>query len=441
MRNCRYIEERTPRVSCCAAGGWREAVMAEAIEKDDGYGGEAFGTLLAGIRLHLPGSAQAIVRGVGVGRALDVLREEVSDVRSAVSGSLRRHVGGEDSFVPYWGWYTFSWEGEKEVEMAAAPDDSASDLVFVSNSRAAAEGAADFVVRRSRPPKGRCLVFSSGRWRDAPDLDAEVKKASWEEVVLSEEISCEIQRSVERFFERRESYRQLGFAWRRGILLIGPPGTGKTMVVKAVAASRPELPFLYVRDLEGHGEDWAIGAIFQRARALAPTILAFEDIDGLVNAANRSVFLNELDGFASNDGLLIVASSNHPERIDEALLKRPSRFDRVFYLGPPSLPERERYLRELLSRPPLVGRFSSEGPGEAARRVAERTEGFTPAHLKEAVLSAALELAHEGEQPLATFEEAVLAQADALRAYLRRAEVPEKLGELRAPGRPLGFGT
>lgn len=414
--------------------GWREVAIAEAAREDFGYATEAIGRLISAVRLNLPGSAQAVVHDADVRYAFAILREK-SELRSAVSGDLTGYVGEEDAFAPYGGWCAFAW-GDEEVELVATPGNLKSDLLFFSRSREVAEGAAAYVGRRIRSPEGRCFVFAHRWWRSAADLDGEVERASWGQVVLADEVLSGIRGSVERFFEREEAYRELGFAWRRGILLVGPPGTGKTMVMKAVAASRPELPFLYVRDLEGKGEGWEIGKIFRRARELAPAVLAFEDIDGLVNEGNRSVFLNELDGFASNDGLLVIASSNHPERIDEALLKRPSRFDRVFHLGLPDLEVREEYLRRMFDLPVLAGRLDS--PEEAARRVAEATGGFTPAHMKEAVLSAALEFAHEetGED----FEEAVIFQVESLRAYLKLADAPGKLGELRASTR-LGFGT
>src|SRR5207237_7749294 len=84
--------------------------------------------------------------------------------------------------------------------------------------------------------------------------------------------------------------------------------------------------------------------IFDRAREVAPCVLVLEDIDALVTDANRSLFLNELDGFASNEGLLVVATTNHAERLDPALAQRPSRFDRKYVFELPSLLLRARWL-------------------------------------------------------------------------------------------------
>jgi SpoVK/Ycf46/Vps4 family AAA+-type ATPase len=167
--------------------------------------------------------------------------------------------------------------------------------------------------------------------------------------------------------------------------------------------------------------------------------LAFEDVDGLIGKNNRTVFLNELDGFRNNDGILIIASSNHPGEIDEALLKRPSRFDRVYHIGLPEAAERGEYCRRILARTPdLAPGFDGNA---LAARVAELTEGFTPAYLKEAFLSARLQMAQEG---LTTLDEAygaaVLEQIDLLRKYLRKAKNPDKMADfLSDAGDNIGF--
>lgn len=118
----------------CRGRGCRESQV---------YEDETFGTILAGIRLHLPAGAQAIVRDVKIRRALGILREEGCDVRSVLSGSVRRFAGGEGKFAPYCGWYEFSCRDER----VATPSDYTSDLIFVSGSRSAAESIAALVGR------------------------------------------------------------------------------------------------------------------------------------------------------------------------------------------------------------------------------------------------------------------------------------------------------
>ena len=293
-------------------------------------------------------------------------------------------------------------------------------------------------------PEGRSLAYM-GRWESAPEMDAEIGSVTWEDVILPLNTLTGVHEAVEGFVRHRKAYETLGFAWRRGLLLVGPPGTGKTMLCKAAAAALPDLPFLYVRDMSsmsGGSNYHIINAVFKRARELAPCLLAFEDIDSLVNSSNRSQFLNELDGFQNNNGLLIIASSNHPGKIDEALLKRPSRFDRVFHIGLPALAERRAYCRQILSRTTLAEQMSPAlDTAQLSQQVAERTDGFTPAYLKEVFVSAALKQAQDGADVLDTrFAESVLEQIEELRAYLQQVKDPDAMGDFLNPeAAPIGI--
>ncbi len=124
-------------------------------------------------------------------------------------------------------------------------------------------------------------------------------------------------------------------------------------------------------------------APFKRARVTTPCILVLDDLDSMINDGNRSFFLNELDGFASSHGILAIATTNHPERLDPAILERPSRFDRKYTFGLPEEAERLTYLKLWNSRLEKELRL----PGQAQERVAQATEGFSYAYLKELVLS------------------------------------------------------
>lgn len=86
---------------------------------------------------------------------------------------------------------------------------------------------------------------------------------------------------------------------------------------------------LYVKSFRSwKGEEGAMVDVFEKARQMAPCLVILEDLDSLINDRNRSFFLNQVDGLANNDGLLIIGTTNHLERIDPALRNRPSRFDR-----------------------------------------------------------------------------------------------------------------
>ena len=123
---------------------------------------------------------------------------------------------------------------------------------------------------------------------------------------------------VEGFFDRKDDYKEFGVPWKRGIIFHGIPGNGKTISLKALmhflsARSEP-IPTLYVKSLAGcHGPHYAIREIFVKARATAPCLLVFEDLDSLITDQVKSFFLNEVDGLENNDGIMMIGSTNYCE--------------------------------------------------------------------------------------------------------------------------------
>lgn len=410
--------------------GWRDRAIDAAIHAYATSDGTGTDLAYVYIRKHLPGSC-VYSRDMDRQKLTEFLRANTDEMRTLVSGSAST-FGYQNDSEPHalYGWYSAVWQGHP-FEIALPPDHSIDGAtLFVgdddSTLRAFVDAATDYSIR----PLGRALCYSEG-WESAPDIDAEIGSITWDDIVLSKGLVEEVRSAIDGFLGNREIYKTLGFPWRRGILLVGPPGTGKTMICKA-AASGTSVPYLYVRDLREHGHCSAIHTIFERARQLSPCILVFEDMDGFVNASNRTIFLNEMDGFGSNDGLLILASSNHPERIDDALLKRPSRFDRVFHVSLPDFAERREYCQRLIERSQLGKHVAVDVDRDSLiDRIAERTEGFTPAYLKEVFVSAALASAHEGRSTLdQDFVAAALRQVDEFRAFLKKAQNPESLGEM-----------
>lgn len=418
---------------------WRDGALNAALRAES-MSGESEDALLAAIRRHRPHRATALI-WVDRTQLLRFAEMHGHDFGSLVTPDFYRASDSDGALRPYVGWYAVEWEGA-QIEIALPPDwgEPGYAILVAGDPRSlcAFEESALYYANR---PSGRCLRYSQG-WASAPDMDREIGKVTWDDIVLSAETKAGIREAVEGFFKHRSAFSDLGFPWRRGILLVGPPGTGKTMICKAAAAAIPELPFLYVRNLKERScRDDAIRSIFERARTLSPCILAFEDMDGFVKDGNRTEFLNELDGFKNNDGLLILGSSNHPGKIDEALLKRPSRFDRVFHIGLPGPIERLGYGRLLLARFDASGRLAETLDREGlAAAVAEKSDGFTPAYLKEAYLSAALELAQTGHARLGPeYADAVLRQVEALRSHLRKTKDPDALGEMRSRENPIGL--
>ncbi|KAF1851486.1 P-loop containing nucleoside triphosphate hydrolase protein [Cucurbitaria berberidis CBS 394.84] len=240
------------------------------------------------------------------------------------------------------------------------------------------------------------FVFDDGHWDKNKDLWKAVNGASWSDVILDPEMKKGLIEDVQGFFDNQQLYSQFSVPWKRGVILHGVPGNGKTVSIKALMSSlygRPDpIPSLYVKSFETscNTEQYSIRAIFQKARDMAPCLLIFEDLDSLVNDDIRSYFLNEVDGLESNDGILMIGSTNHLDKLDPAIAKRPSRFDRKYHFKIPGEEERRLYAEYWRSK--LTKNETVDFPEELAGIVAQLTEGFSFAYLKELFVMALLSL-------------------------------------------------
>ena len=158
-----------------------------------------------------------------------------------------------------------------------------------------------------------------GYWRLDPQLYQQVKNASWDDVILDPKMKKDLTEISEKFFDSKDVYDDLGVPWKRGLIFYGPAGNGKTISIKALMHTmfkhNPPIATLYVKSTPHMPPTFDIRNIFLQARQLAPCMLVLEDIDTIVTPASRSYFFNEVDGLEKNDGVLMVASTNHRKYI------------------------------------------------------------------------------------------------------------------------------
>jgi hypothetical protein len=232
------------------------------------------------------------------------------------------------------------------------------------------------------------LVYEDGYWSKDDKLFASIRSATFDNLILPSHLKRGLREDFHRFFASREVYQKYGIPWKRGALFIGPPGNGKTHAIKALV-NELNLPCLYVKSFKAEHttEQSNMRRVFTRARRNAPCLVVLEDLDALIQDENRAFLLNELDGFADNDGVVVIASTNHPEKLDPAILDRPSRFDRKYHFTLPDLPERLAYIRHWNQALQSEMRLADS---EAAA-VAENTSHFSFAFMKELFMSTMME--------------------------------------------------
>jgi len=264
-----------------------------------------------------------------------------------------------------------------------------------------------FMYRQAK--QGSMQAFSFGKTRaKLAGMNPSDKDITFKDVAGLIEAKEEVSEIVE-FLKDPKKFHRLGARIPRGVLLVGAPGTGKTLLAKAVA-NEAKVPFFYVSGSEFVEMFVGVGAnrvrdTFETAKRVAPAIVFVDEIDAVgrqrgtgIGGGNdeREQTLNqilvEMDGFDTDNAVIIMAATNRPDILDPALL-RPGRFDRRIILDEPSLKDRIAIL-EIHS----VGKPIS--PEVKMRVVAERTPGFSGADLANLVNEAAILAARKGRDDI-----------------------------------------
>ena len=287
---------------------------------------------------------------------------------------------------------------------------------IIAETQSVGEKFLHAVCEWSSEVRSEILVFDDGWWEKDEDLFKAIKSASFENLILPDELKQGVINDFDRFIASRAAYQEYNIPWKRGILFVGPPGNGKTQMVKAIV-NHLNLPCLYIKSFYSScGAEASIKRVFARARRIKPCLIVMEDIDSLITEFSRSFFLNELDGFAENDGVMVLATTNYPKKLDAALVNRPSRFDRKYHFGLPKKIEREKYLRVWSEKLHADARLSDEG----IQQITKLTKKFSFAYLKELALSSLMEWM---ENPtVGRMNEVMKARATALQEQMKSKE-------------------
>lgn len=276
------------------------------------------------------------------------------------------------------GVFRVRWRGIDFVIVKTEAYDTCSTYHYViAPNRTQAEQLFQTVCSWSTGANDAVTVFQSGYFDRNVDLFEKIQTSSLKNLYLTESILNQLRTGVFDFLEQKELYAQNKLPWKRGLILHGPPGNGKSQVIQALI-KETGLRSIYVRSFYQRYEDVesTVREVFLRAKALAPCILVLEDIDSLVYEKLRSPFLNAMDGVGSADGILTIATTNHLDKLDVAIRNRPSRFDQLIEFPNPDFATRYGYLLRNLRK--LSGE-KAEGLEDAAKR----TEGASFAALQE----------------------------------------------------------
>jgi len=260
-----------------------------------------------------------------------------------------------------------------------------------------------FLMRQMQAGGNKALSFGKSRARL---LSAQQKKATFKDVAGTDEAKEELQEIIE-FLKDPQKFQKLGGRIPKGVLLVGPPGTGKTLLARAIAGEA-NVPFFSISGSDFVEMFVGVGAsrvrdLFEQGKKNAPCIIFIDEIDavgrhrgaGLGGGHDEreqtlNALLVEMDGFESNEGVILIAATNRPDVLDPALL-RPGRFDRRVVVARPDVKGREEILRVHTRKVPIADDVDLSVIGRG-------TPGFSGADLANLVNEAALWAARQNRK-------------------------------------------
>ncbi|MBI4874691.1 MAG: ATP-dependent metallopeptidase FtsH/Yme1/Tma family protein [Acidobacteria bacterium] len=331
--------------------------------------------------------------------------KQVSIAGSEVRGTYRDEQAGLRTLVPanYPDLYKLLRDKGVNVEIKDAGTSNWVSLLVNAVPFILLLGFWIFMMRQMQSGGNKALSFGKSRARLH---SSQQKKVTFKDVAGVEEAKEELQEIIE-FLREPQKFQKLGGRIPKGVLLIGPPGTGKTLLARAIAGEA-NVPFFSISGSDFVEMFVGVGAsrvrdLFEQGKKNAPCIIFIDEIDAVGRHRGAGLggghdereqtlnqLLVEMDGFESNEGVILVAATNRPDVLDPALL-RPGRFDRRVVVGRPDLKGREMILRVHTKKTPL-------GDDVDLSVVARGTPGFAGADLANLVNEAALIAARQNRK-------------------------------------------
>ncbi|MBQ7456020.1 MAG: ATP-dependent zinc metalloprotease FtsH [Desulfovibrio sp.] len=299
---------------------------------------------------------------------------------------------------------------EKNIEIKADPPEEQSWYVSVLVSwfpMLLLIGVWIFFMRQMQSGSGKAMSFGRSRAR-LLNQDSDANKVTFADVAGVDEAKDELSEVVE-FLSNPKKFTRLGGRIPKGVLLVGPPGTGKTLLARAVAGEAG-VPFFSISGSDFVEMFVGVGAsrvrdLFVQGKKNAPCLIFIDEIDAVGRKRGAGLggghdereqtlnqLLVEMDGFESNEGVILIAATNRPDVLDPALL-RPGRFDRQVVVPTPDLRGRLRILQVHTKKTPL-------GKNVNLDILAKGTPGFSGADLENLVNEAALQAAKQNQNKL-----------------------------------------